>query len=422
VTDATIILDNVPRPNAFLLSVTGITKSFRLTGFTFRKGSVTTLTFNGAIRFSGTSPSLRMDHCHFDRLYNLGMQTYGQLYGVVDHCVFDSINAASVIVWHNTWGGKTHGDGSWHEPPYWGSEKFLFFEDNTFKNLNTMPRGAFDAKNGARFVIRHNYMYNMTVHCHGTEGDRDRGGRAIEIYNNTWYNTFIANPGQIRSGTLLIHDNTWTGKQLGGGHTLQQYRGFVPFQPWGGANGNNVWDVNDPHGLYASGTASRGSGTTCVDSTKNWATNQWKGYEFTNTSTGKNAVIESNTSNTLTYSQVSDWGGPWVTNAGNGYKIYKPMIGLDQPGRGAGDLLTGETPINSTTGTATWPHNALEPCYSWNNKCNGVNVNLRGGATPWIHEGRDYYNNTPMPGYTPYTYPHPLVSNLAPPSNLTIVP
>ena len=22
--------------------------------------------------------------------------------------------------------------------------------------------------------------------------------------------------------------------------------------------------------------------------------------------------------------------------------------------------------------------------------------------------GRDYYNNTPMPGYTPYIYPHPL--------------
>jgi len=25
-------------------------------------------------------------------------------------------------------------------------------------------------------------------------------------------------------------------------------------------------------------------------------------------------------------------------------------------------------------------------------------------------KGRDYYNNTPMPGYKPYTYPHPLVS------------
>ena len=37
-------------------------------------------------------------------------------------------------------------------------------------------------------------------------------------------------------------------------------------------------------------------------------------------------------------------------------------------------------------------------------------------------EGRDYYNNTPMPGYKPYIYPHPLVSGLAPPSNLQIIP
>ena len=34
-------------------------------------------------------------------------------------------------------------------------------------------------------------------------------------------------------------------------------------------------------------------------------------------------------------------------------------------------------------------------------------------------EGRDYYNNTPMPGYTPYTYPHPLTKGLPPPEQTT---
>ena len=29
-------------------------------------------------------------------------------------------------------------------------------------------------------------------------------------------------------------------------------------------------------------------------------------------------------------------------------------------------------------------------------------------ASPGIIEGRDYFSDTPLPGYTPYTYPHPL--------------
>ena len=33
----------------------------------------------------------------------------------------------------------------------------------------------------------------------------------------------------------------------------------VAFQPWGLADGTNAWDQNDPHGLYASGTAATAS-------------------------------------------------------------------------------------------------------------------------------------------------------------------
>ncbi len=32
---------------------------------------------------------------------------------------------------------------------------------------------------------------------------------------------------------------------------------------------------------------------------------------------------------------------------------------------------------------------------------------MNSASIPWITEGRDFFN-TPMPGYTPYTYPHPL--------------
>src|SRR5205085_624519 len=44
-------------------------QSFRLTGFTFRYGSVTPFADNGGVHLVGTCPSARIDHCHFDQLY-----------------------------------------------------------------------------------------------------------------------------------------------------------------------------------------------------------------------------------------------------------------------------------------------------------------------------------------------------------------
>ena len=59
-----------------------------------------------------------------------------------------------------------------------------------------------------------------------------------------------------------------------------------------------------------------------------------------------------------------DSGGRAIWKAGDQYQIHKVLIALDQPGGGKGDLITGTTPINSTTETAMWPHQALEPTYS----------------------------------------------------------
>ena len=43
-----------------------------------------------ALHLAGTCPSARIDHCHFDQVYaNPFIMTHGQIYGVVDHCVFD---------------------------------------------------------------------------------------------------------------------------------------------------------------------------------------------------------------------------------------------------------------------------------------------------------------------------------------------
>ena len=103
-----------------------------------------------------------------------------------------------------------------------------------------------------------------------------------------------------------------------------------------------------------------------------------------------------------------------------------PSLRDIQPGRGQSDVIVGLRPSTARLEKVAWPHQALEPSYSWNDKYTptGASVDFVPGTGNMELQkaGRDYYNNTPMPGYKPYIYPHPLVSDLAPPSNLTIVP
>src|SRR4029077_17040390 len=49
-----------------------------------------------------------------------------------------------------------------------------------------------------------------------------------------------------------------------------------------------------------------------------------------------------------------------------------------------------------------------QPCYAWNNG----RATIEGG--PGVRANVHYLNNTRMPGYTPYVYPHPLTTSLNP--------
>jgi len=379
-------------------------QSFRLTGFTFRYGSVTPFADNGGVHLVGTCPSARIDHCHFDQLYaNPFIMTHGQIYGVVDHCVLDERGRALTFqVYHDGWGGHTHGDGSWADATYFGSEKFLFIEDNTFRNAKGYKSNGIDSYGGGRYVARHNYLVDTPIGGHGTEtSGRLRGVRAIEVYNNTrvWN---LADPrDQLRSGTMLEFNNLRTGRndpRLTSTH-LSCFREFRPFPFWGGANGHNRLDSNDVHGLYASGKHTGGNNSaTLVVTDAGWKVNEWVGYSVTNTTQGlktrigavfyRNSYITANTSDTVTFAQA-DFDGPNMTfNSGDGYEIYKLLVALDQPGRGKGDLLAERDPVV----TGSWPHQALEPVYAWGNTYNNSQQLDVESRYPTIQENRDFYN------------------------------
>ena len=53
----------------------------------------------------------------------------------------------------------------------------------------------------------------------------------------------------------------------------------------------------------------------------------------------------------------------------------------------------------------------IRDTYIWNNTYNGsaVKAKVNSNDTNVIQENRDFFS-VPRPGYTPYTYPHPLVS------------
>jgi len=396
------------------------TQSFRISGLTFRPGENTKHGHDApfAITTQGTCFSFRIDHCHFDQLYRSSIHINGWMYGVIDHCTFDSRprGSSSILVQHTNWGGYNFGDGSWAEPTYFGTEKFVFIEDNAFNNLGSkQTNGSIDCSAGGRYVSRYNRFNNCLSLSHGTESSgRLRSSRAMEIYNNTFHFTFPASAGQMRGGTALIHDNTYTGVPISHGVTLQVFREFYPFHVFGGASGNNPWDSNDPHGSYAKGNhTGPNSSPTLIVANAGWKPNQWLGYAVTNTTqtlpNGEHysSFVISNTSDTIVYKTDDSFGPVMTFNAGDGFAIYKMLVALDQPGRGQGGLISG-----NPAGPVKWPDQKLEPVYSWNNKMNGSDVKIGSGLVPTLQENRDYYNDKPMPGYKPYVYPHPLVSGI----------
>ena len=203
----TIILDEVPRSRGSYTLRIALAKDLpaRLTGFEFQGGTaVTKPNPGGVLHFrgiTGISHNFRLDHCEFDNLRGLPLK-FTDLTGVMDHCTVNTIKTQCMQVYHYTWGGQNFGHGSWADLPYWGTDKFLFFEDNTF-TISGGNRAAIDCYEGARVVVRHNTFNDAQVSAHGTEG-QGRGTKQLEIYNNTFTNSAKQNAGQIRSGSVVI--------------------------------------------------------------------------------------------------------------------------------------------------------------------------------------------------------------------------
>jgi hypothetical protein len=411
--DNTIILDNIPRGSGGGLINLGGNGGQRITGLTFQPG-LPQMAFHGIICVtSGTTPD-RIDHCHFHGIYRSPkIGVFCQNWGVIDHNVLDKQIANEGLV-HFWPAARTDlGDSLFQTSAGFGTANFLFVEDNYM-------HGGCDIHAGGKICGRYNKLFNANFGAHGTGRTHHdgRGGRAYELYNNEYHFTASRTLDGADSGTIIMHDNVVYDHNASG-IGLQVYRTFTSTgSPFHGADGANAWDYNvtesdgthvDGHPPYVfdSGTWEAAGGSTLTDNDKHWTTNQWVGYSVRRPSDGAVSSIAANTDKVLTIHTVYSQG--WA--AGNAYEIHKVLRVLDQPGLGAGNAINRASPA--------WPNQVTEPCYSWNNINHNDSSHFnftpsRGGGFT-IVAGRDYFNDTPMPGYTPYTYPHPLTTSLSPP-------
>ncbi len=352
------------------------------------------------------------------------------------------------------------------------------FRHNTVKNCNLSAHGTESSgrTRGTRAVEVYDNTFTVAA---------DPPQTATGVSRSTVLN--------LRSGSALMHHNTSTGfggnwaLRTDDDRLAGNYKAFGAADgdiPWdnmisnpresGTATGGSAltltdtsktWTPNDKWKGYVirqvklSGTATGGDNNSMIDTSKSWVANQWARYMIKDTTTGKWGYIDSNTANTINYtgfgaatfaagntyeivnaSYITDstsnsltyFGaiiGPDVAfSGGEKYQINKVDETLDAPGRGKCDDLGGATnPSPQNLNQVT------EPVYEWLNSHNGqpsANTIYIGSNYPSVFRaGEHCKNNTIKPGYSPFVYPHPLVSGVpagpaapAAPANLRVAP
>src|SRR5207237_12333 len=122
--------------------------------------------------------------------------------------------------------------------------------------------------------------------------------------------------------------------------------------------------------------ATAGAGTSelkiVCNGNPDWTAGKWKDFGILKRDDGfHNNIGNTVNGNTNVVPSVVSFNNKHMTWApGSQYQIHKVLVALDQEGRGQGDLVTG-TPghfVNSKTGTRAWPHQVLDPVYTWNNR------------------------------------------------------
>lgn len=428
----------------------------RVTGLTLHGGAAGAAVgggFDGLMIVNGSNtPNFRFDH-NAVIISRLTGMAFSAVLGVVDHNTFYQSRAGvGVYAFHPFWNGTNTGgayggvgDGAWASESAWGSEDFLFFEDNTMIAPDEHSIWFIDGWMGRRIVMRYNTLINLILTNHGTDSSaRYRGARAEEYYRNTFCapDLVVSAPMSTRGGAALVWGNTaitnGTGAcaAYGGGGSFPsssydmsqlRLRSVGDTEPdkcsfWGCCD--NDAECRPDRTLTVSSLTRSGSTATATTSVPHglstneyvWVTGANNGeYNVAGpvTVTGSstftypvNGTPLTPATGTIQANPLADWNvgqagsSPLPTNSWDqGAGTTAGYACMDQVGRGKGDLISGDSflgmngvVINGTT-DVEWPAQVLDPVYAFDNTLNGTTFKAFSAYTGYIDEDRDFYTN-----------------------------
>lgn len=380
-------------------------KPFRVTNISFKYNNKNIANAEGLVQVNGITGTLinewRIDHCKFilDSVKGTAISVNGMTYGVIDNCYFKNcrINVAE--------GPVTGENASWQRPLTLGSDSAVYIEDCTFKR--TIDGNVVDNGQGARYVFRNNNADGGWQEAHGGCQCMGRSSFSVEVYNNQITSTEkgLWAPMGLGGGTGVWFGNRITGQFSFPNIVVNELRSCASdiclprgFNLCDGTelNKGNTPDGNIPD-LKGHHTGAPNPNKLSVDNVS-WASDEWIGCYLKNFTDGSGGEIIANNSNEITATLTGGKTNTW--NRGDSFQIISGYPCWDQIGR--------------STDRSFGTEQNHEPLYEWDNLYNGkdINIVLNPDGCPilkkHIKEGRDYFNDTPRPGYNPYQYPHPV--------------
>ena len=426
-TDNTTIKDGMSYTNGDppLLAVTTLAGAkFRLTAMTFI-GTGSLQTYSGALNIYGGSQGVRVDHNHIVNINQLAMNTGAGTAGVYDHNLLSQ--ASPSILFHIT-GATGSGTGQdwsgnvpWSQATALGNSNFIFFEDNQIIG------GSNDCDRGGRFVVRYNTFTAesgtaqfLLTHPTGEPGGAIRGCRAWENYGNNFISSglYTFSVWFLSAGTGVNWGNTVTGTMDNFFTLISERTNNTTYSQtaapngWGycGTNFNgtgSAWDQNTSAATGSRCMDNPGTGQgdlltvggnfpNIVDTVTNsiaWPHQQSEPiYEWMDTYTPGSFVNNPHPTVIVNNSDYYLWCNASSTT---GCTTFDATAGV-----GSGTLAA--RPSTCTAGVAYWATDQG----NWNQSGSGGQGELfKCTAT-----------NTWTLFYTPYSYPHPLVSGVSTPS------
>lgn len=350
------------------------------------------------------------------------------VFGVADH---NNVGSSGSVpdngvdfanVGYGAWQGVGFwGDNSWASADTFGTSQEFYLENNNvtgafLTDMDDYPgNGNFG---GGRAACRFNTFNSVTgaTACtdHGTDTiGRVRGGRQIEFYGNSL--NCSGGCGSIfgdRSSVSMVFLNTITSGSAGAFVSIDTQRRWREDTPWGPCDGTGAFDTNDGT-VYSAETISSYSPTgdnyiVNVSGTP-WTNNEWisvngEPYSFHDVTQDFGFELAASSPNSITSFFSCNGNGCGSTPAnGDSFQILRATVCMDQPGRGAGQLVQGGDcntfptsghlcPQLVSTGTTGPVAEALDPSYEVDDAGTVTSVQYVSNDSQGEIANRDWYS------------------------------